>query len=93
MNLNSQVFDNVLAIDERLRQLEEEVSSMDAYYAHRGAPEIPNHFSPKIMTEAMMPMPMTTASISATVNIFSLIYFLEHVEKKRDFYLHRRCQP
>jgi hypothetical protein len=32
---NSAVFDNVLAIDERLRQLESEVSAMDQYYATR----------------------------------------------------------
>jgi hypothetical protein len=29
MNLNSAVFDNVLAIDERLKQLELEVGQMD----------------------------------------------------------------
>lgn len=29
MNLNSAVFDNVLAIDERLKMLEQEVSQMD----------------------------------------------------------------
>ena len=33
MNLNSAVFDNVLAIDERLRQLELEVEQMDNIYA------------------------------------------------------------
>ena len=38
MNLNSAVFDNVLAIDERLRQLELEVSSLDKIYAQ--APQI-----------------------------------------------------
>eukprot|EP00347_Sterkiella_histriomuscorum_P013086 403366076 len=32
MNLNSAVFDNVLAIDERLKMLEQEVSEMDQYY-------------------------------------------------------------
>ena len=32
MNLNSAVFDNVLAIDERLKMLEQEVSQMDQYY-------------------------------------------------------------
>jgi hypothetical protein len=35
MNLNSAVFDNVLAIDERLKQLELEVGQMDQYYAHK----------------------------------------------------------
>ena len=40
MNLNSAVFDNVLAIDERLRQLESEVSAMDHYYANRPVPPI-----------------------------------------------------
>ena len=39
MNLNSAVFDNVLAIDERLRLLEQEVSVMDLYYAAR--PPVP----------------------------------------------------
>jgi hypothetical protein len=40
MNLNSAVFDNVLAIDERLRQLEQEVSVMDQYYAARPLPPL-----------------------------------------------------
>ena len=40
MNLNSAVFDNVLAIDERLRQLEQEVSVMDHYYAARPQPPL-----------------------------------------------------
>ena len=40
MNLNSAVFDNVLAIDERLRQLEQEVSVMDQYYAARPLPTL-----------------------------------------------------
>ena len=40
MNLNSAVFDNVLAIDERLRQLEQEVSVMDHYYAARPLPPL-----------------------------------------------------
>ena len=38
MNLNSAVFDNVLAIDERLRQLESEVLVMDQYYAAKPPP-------------------------------------------------------
>ncbi len=38
MNLNSAVFDNVLAIDERLRQLEQEVSQMDQIYANKSTP-------------------------------------------------------
>ena len=41
MNLNSAVFDNVLAIDERLRQLESEVSSLDKLYAQPQAPRAP----------------------------------------------------
>jgi len=32
MNLNSPLFDNVLAIDERLKMLEQEVSQMDQFY-------------------------------------------------------------
>ena len=43
MNLNSAVFDNVLAIDERLRQLELEVSSMDKLYAEAPHPQIRPH--------------------------------------------------
>lgn len=44
MNLNSAVFDNVLAIDERLRQLELEVSEMDIKYANRPQPLQPTSF-------------------------------------------------
>ena len=40
MNLNSAVFDNVLAIDERLKQLELEVGQMDQFYAHKQPPAI-----------------------------------------------------
>jgi hypothetical protein len=41
MNLNSAVFDNVLAIDERLRQLELEVEQMDNIYAVKQPAMIP----------------------------------------------------
>lgn len=37
MNLNSAVYENVLAIDERLKQLESEVSQLDNVYANRAA--------------------------------------------------------
>jgi hypothetical protein len=43
MNLNSAVFDNVLAIDERLRQLELEVEQMDNIYAVKPPSIIPSY--------------------------------------------------
>lgn len=35
MNLNSEVFENVIAIDERLKLLEQEVEEMDKFYANK----------------------------------------------------------
>ena len=53
MNLNSAVFDNVLAIDERLRQLELEVEQMDHIYAVKPPAMIPSYNpKPKIPDES-----------------------------------------
>ncbi|CDW72962.1 UNKNOWN [Stylonychia lemnae] len=40
MNLNSPLFDNVLAIDERLKMLEMEVQQMDTYYQQKPPPNL-----------------------------------------------------
>ena len=72
MNLNSAVFDNVLAIDERLRQLELEVEQMDNIYADKPPSIIPS-YNPLAIPDHEPSMPnVSVRSVFTSVLCYSI---------------------